>query len=162
MEKFGYPGFEGTTLRVRFEKKYGEESEVSVSHARPNPGHRCDPSPLSHGADGYKALPYFSRFDADDLLVWRVYVEADCSGKVALISVVSIFLVIVAISKRKFQDEVIRSNEVSIRILAEKKLGRIARANGELGKAKQHFQNAADLGDEHSRKILRLMSQCEK
>ncbi len=83
-------------------------------------------------------------------------------GGVALISVVSIFLVIVAISKRKFQDEVIRSNEVSIRILAEKKLGRIARANGELGKAKQHFQNAADLGDEHSRKILRLMSQCEK
>ena len=34
-------------------------------------------------SDGYKALPYFSRFDADDLLVWRVYAEADCSGKVA-------------------------------------------------------------------------------
>ena len=26
----------------------------------------------------------------------------------------------------------------------------------------QSFEKAADLGDEHSRKILRLMSQCEK
>ena len=164
LEKFGYPGFEGTTLRVRFEKKYRAWTVGLLTEAygrldvaedafpklveeiiRSGGIHRTErnrkfrfhtlvrtraigaihrlfrtertaaqeryeanqrvlgqPTRESEGlarrerlenevlhiayallSDGYKALPYFSRFDADDLLVWRVYVEADCSGKVA-------------------------------------------------------------------------------
>ena len=32
-------------------------------------------------SDDYKSLPYYSRFDPEDLLCWRIYVEEGCSGK---------------------------------------------------------------------------------
>ena len=32
-------------------------------------------------SDDYKSLPYYSRFDPEDLLLWRIYVEEGCSGK---------------------------------------------------------------------------------